>query len=229
MAKVSIIIPVYNEAETILTLVDKIRGVDFAQDDKEVIIVDGNSDDGTKELLSTLTEPWVRVIHEGERRGKGAAVKEGIDQAGGDCVIIQDADLEYDPSDIPSLVRPILSGEAQVVYGSRFKGSPRNMTFPRLVANKLLTFSMNRIHSGHLTDACTCYKALSTRLARDLSLESNTFDICHEITSKVLRRDIPIMELPIKYKARRYEDGVKSGWTNFFTALGTALKYRFQR
>ena len=228
MGKLSIIIPVFNESRTILQVIERIRQVDFGSYDMEAIVVDGNSNDGTRELLESITDPWVRVIYERERRGKGAAVKEGIDNATGDCVIIQDADLEYDLRDVPSLVAPILEGEAEVVYGSRFKGRIERMTKPRWMANKLLTFSINRICGSRLTDACTCYKALNTEFARDLQLESNTFDICHEITGKVLRRGVQIMELPINYRARLHEEGVKSSWTNFFTALYTALKYRFR-
>lgn len=229
MGKASIIIPVYNEARTILQVIDKIRQVDFGPHDREVIVVDGNSSDGTQELLQRITDPWVRVIYERERRGKGAAVREGIENATGDCVIIQDADLEYDPGDIPSLLAPIFERQAEVVYGSRFRGRIESMTKPRWIANKLLTFAMNRICGSRLTDACTCYKALDVQLARDLGLESTTFDICHEITSKVARRGVQILELPIRYRARNHDEGVKSGWTNFFSALYTALKYRFKK
>ncbi len=229
MGKASIIIPVYNEARTILQVIDKIRQVDFGPHDREVIVVDGNSSDGTQELLQRITDPWVRVIYERERRGKGAAVREGIENATGDCVIIQDADLEYDPGDIPSLLAPIFERQAEVVYGSRFRGRIESMTKPRWIANKLLTFGMNRICGSRLTDACTCYKALDLQLARDLELESTTFDICHEITSKVARRGVQILELPIRYRARSHDEGIKSGWTNFFSALYTALKYRFKK
>lgn len=229
MGKASIIIPVYNEAGTILQMIDRIRQVDFGPHDKEVIVVDGNSSDGTQELLQRITDPWVRVIYESARRGKGTAVREGIDNATGDCVIIQDADLEYDPGDVPSLLAPIFERQAEVVYGSRFMGRIESMTKPRWIANKLLTFGMNLICGSRLTDACTCYKALDLQLARDLELESTTFDICHEITSKVARRGVQILELPIRYRARSHDEGVKSGWTNFFSALYTALKYRFKK
>lgn len=229
MGKVSIIIPVYNEAATMLQVIDKIRQVDFGPHDKEVIVVDGNSNDGTRELLQGITDPWVRVIYERKRGGKGTAVREGIDNATGDCFIIQDADLEYDPNDVPALVAPIFARKAEVVYGSRFRGRIESMTRPRWVANKLLTFGMNRICGSRLTDACTCYKALDMQFARDLKLESTTFDICHEITSKVARRGVRILELPINYRARNHDEGVKSNWTNFFSALYTALKYRFKK
>ena len=229
MGKVSIIIPVYNEAGTMLEVLDKIRQVDFGAYHREVIIVDGHSTDGTRELLQALSDPWVRVIYEKERRGKGVAVREGIEQATGDCVIIQDADLEYDPGDIPSLVAPVIEGRTEVVYGSRFKGRKENMTAWRRIANRLLTFSINRMYGSRLTDACTCYKALNAELARSLQLESVTFDVCHEITGKVLRRGCQILELPIHYRARNQKDGVKSSWIDFPRALYTALKYRLKR
>ena len=228
MAKVSIVIPVYNEVRTIEKVLDKIRNIDLGPHDREVVIVDGASTDGTRELLRQIADPWVLVVYEVFRRGKGTAVAEGIRQATGDCVIIQDADSEYNPDDIPQLVLPILEGRAQVVYGSRFRGQPENMTLPRRLANWTITFVINRLYGSKLTDACTCYKALSGDLVRGLKLETASFDVCLEITGKVRRRGIPIHEIPITYRARGGGDDVKSDWTAFPKALATAIKYRFK-
>jgi glycosyltransferase involved in cell wall biosynthesis len=227
VGKVSIIIPVYNEVRTIGEILDKIRQLDLGVHEKEALIVDGASTDGTRELLLALTDPWVHVIHEDVRRGKGAAVVDGIRQASGTCIIIQDADSEYDPGDIPALVKPILDGQAQVVYGSRFRGEIQHMTKPRRMANKIVTMFVNILYGSRLTDACTCYKAMHINVARELGLESPGFDVCLEVTGKVLRRGYRVQELPISYFARTTADGIKSGWVDLVRALRTAVKYRF--
>jgi glycosyltransferase involved in cell wall biosynthesis len=226
VGKVSIVIPVYNEANTILGILDRIRCLDFGAHAMEVIVVDGDSTDGTRELLKELDDPWLRVIYEEQRGGKGAAVARGFQISTGDAVIIQDADDEYDPRDIPSIVLPIMEGRYQAVYGSRFKGQIENMTLPRRLANRFLTLCINVLYGSRLTDACTCYKALDGDLARSLQLETASFEVCLEITGRALRGGCRVYEVPIRYRART--EGVKSDWTAFPRALAAAFKYRFK-
>jgi glycosyltransferase involved in cell wall biosynthesis len=229
LSKVSIIIPVYNEAATIEGVLDVISKLDFGGHEMEAVVVDGMSNDGTREILRAKTDPWLKVVYETVRRGKGVAVALGFEEATGDCLIIQDADSEYDPAFIPSLVKPILDGTADVVYGSRFIGRIDHMTPSRQVANRGVTTFINLLYGSHLTDACTCYKAVSKDIARNLHLETASFDVCHEITGKVLRMGYKVTELPIDYRARGAEEGIKTNWKDLPKALYTAFKYRFKR
>jgi dolichol-phosphate hexosyltransferase len=225
---VSIVIPVYNESKTILNILSRVQSLDFGSHELEIIVVDGASTDGTSDLLRAVSDPRLHVIYEEARRGKGVAVAEGYRASHGDAVIIQDADDEYDPADIPSIVAPVLEGTAAAVYGSRFLGHIEGMTAPRRFANRFLTTVMNVLYGSHLTDACTCYKAVKGDVARSLDLETPTFSVCMEITAKVLRSGRAVREVPIRYRART-DDDVKSDWRSLPQAFCAAIKFRFKR
>lgn len=224
----SVAVPVYNERQTLLEILEHIRRVPVLM---EIILVDDGSTDGTRELLKNEVEgvwPNVRVLYHPENRGKGAAIVTAITAATGEYLIVQDADLEYDPSDYPRLLAPLLSGEAQVVYGSRFKGKVEAMRFPNRVANFLLTTTANLLFPGaRISDEATCYKVFRMDLLRQLTLNARRFDFCPEVTAKVLKRGIRIHELPIEYKARTLAEGKKIRASDFLQALFTLIKYRF--
>jgi dolichol-phosphate mannosyltransferase len=224
----SVAIPVYNERATLLTILEKIRDVPLSM---ELLLVEDGSTDGTRELLKTEIEGQydnVRVLYHEKNQGKGAAIVTAIGAARGEFLIVQDADLEYDPHDYPRLLAPLISGEAQVVYGSRFKGRVTNMRLPNLVANKLLTLTTNILFPGaRISDEATCYKVFRTDLLQKFTLNSRRFDFCPEVTAKVLKRGIKIHEVPIEYVARSVSQGKKIRWTDAFDAFWTLVKYRF--
>ncbi len=207
---VSIVVPVRNERDTVMELLDRLRAVDCGMP-KEIIVVDGASTDGTREALATLEgEPDVVLVLEDEARGKGRAVRTGFARATGDIVMIQDADLELDPSQIPSLLAPILSGASDVVYGSRFKGSGKGPApLVGYVGNKGLTWTANLLYGKHLTDILTCYKVMRAEVLRDLVLRCDGFDIDAEITCALLRAGHRIVEVPVTFEPRGVEDGKK--------------------
>jgi dolichol-phosphate mannosyltransferase len=223
----SVAIPVYNERNTLLEILEHIRRVPVPM---EIILVDDGSTDGTRELLQSEVEGvWenVRVLYHPENRGKGAAIVTAITQAHGDYLIVQDADLEYDPDDYPRLLAPLLSGEAKVVYGSRFKGKVEAMRLPNRIANFTLTATTNILFPGaRITDEATCYKMFRMDLLRQFTLNSRRFDFCPEVTAKVLRSGIRIHEIPIAYKARTMAQGKKIRPTDFLQAVWTLIKYR---
>lgn len=221
--KLSVVMPVYNEASTIREIV---RRVQATAHDKEIIIVDDCSTDGTRELLATLTGPNVRVILHERNSGKGAALRTGFAAATGDYVIVQDADLEYDPRDYDLLLQPLIEGDADVVYGSRFAGTPRRVLFFwHAVANRALTLLSNMLTNLNLTDMETGYKAFKIEVIRRLSLRSNRFGIEPEITAKVARLGCRVYEVPISYHGRTYEQGKKIRWTDAVKAVGAILRY----
>lgn len=224
--KLSVVIPVYNERSTIEEIVRRVRAVDL---NKEIIIVDDYSTDGTRDVLRELSAEHVMVEYHARNRGKGAAVRTGLAKATGDIVLIQDADLEYDPDDYHKLIQPILRGKAQVVYGSRFLGEHKAMFFWHMVGNKLLTFVTNVLYDTTLTDMETCYKVFTIDVVRRLTLTENRFEIEPEITAKVLRMGIRIYEVPISYAGRETFEGKKITWRDGFPALWTLVKYRFHR
>jgi glycosyltransferase involved in cell wall biosynthesis len=227
---VSIVVPVYNEDQMIEAVLRMILGVDFGDYSREVVIVNDGSSDRTEEVLKKFQNTRnLRIIHRKLNGGKGAAVRDGISAATGKVIIIQDADLEYDPSQIPMLVRPILEGKAKVVYGSRFKGAIRNMSPIRRCANRFLTSYINLLFNSRITDACTCYKTFDGDVIRNFALKSDGFEVCHEITANVLRRGYEIEELPISYCARSVDEGVKSSWKDLVKQLGYILIFRFGR
>jgi glycosyltransferase involved in cell wall biosynthesis len=224
--RLSVVIPCFNERDTVNELIDRVHAVPI---DKQVIVVDDHSTDGSRELLaSRARERGDIILCLRERNGgKGAAVQEGLKQAKGDVVIIQDADLEYDPADYPLVLRPIQAGKARVVYGSRFLGEHRAMYFWHSVGNKSLTLLCNVLFDTTLTDMETCYKAFTIDIARQLKLREPGWGFDPEITARILRMGQRIYEVPISYAGREFNEGKKISWRDGFVVLMTLLRYRF--
>jgi glycosyltransferase involved in cell wall biosynthesis len=227
--KLSIVIPAYNEGRTIREILSQVLAVDLGDLEREIVIVDDGSTDGTRDILRGLDgKNGVRVILQAHNMGKGAAVWAGMRASTGDLVVIQDADLEYDPEEYPVLLGPILSGKADVVYGSRFLGSPhghRVLYFWHTVGNRFLTLMSNVFTDLNLSDMETCYKVLTRGVVDRLDLRSQRFGVEPEITCKVARMRARIYEVPISYNGRTYEEGKKIGWKDAFQAVWTILKY----
>jgi len=226
--KLSIVIPVYNERNTIKEILRRVKQVDLGDLEREIIIVDDNSQDGTRNILAMEEDSITRVIYHTQNRGKGAAVRSGYKAATGDLIVVQDADLEYDPEDFPKLLEPILKGKAQVVYGSRFTGPRKNMLFWHYVGNRFLALTTNVLFNTTLSDMETCYKLMTREVLDSLDLKSDHFDIEPEITAKILKQRIRIFEVPISYAGREMEEGKKITWRDGFPALWTLVKYRFK-
>jgi glycosyltransferase involved in cell wall biosynthesis len=224
--KLSVIIPIYNEAKTIPTLLDRVLATGLTT---EIILVDDGSSDGTRDFLSSRDgQHGIRVILHEKNQGKGAAVRTGITAATGDVILIQDADLEYDPRDYPVLVKPIEEGLADVVYGSRFLGGPRRaVMFWHMIANKLLTFETNLLYNTILSDMETGYKVFRRDVLQGIRLQANRFDFEPEFTAKILKRKVRIYEVPISFNPRDYADGKKIKMKDAFSASWALLKYRF--
>jgi glycosyltransferase involved in cell wall biosynthesis len=228
LRKLSVIVPVYNERTTLVEVLRRMRAVELPDGiDREIIVVDDGSTDGTREVLRQLGDSTVRVILHDGNRGKGAAVRTGIGVANGDYILIQDADLEYDPEDWPTMIAPVQRGRARVVYGSRFTGERRNMLFLHWVGNRMLSLVTNVLYNTTLSDMETCYKLVDRSLMVDLELRSNRFDIEPEITAKILKRGVRIYEVPISYTGREFDEGKKITWRDGFAALWTLVKFRF--
>ena len=221
--QLSIVIPVYNEQATIIELLDRVAAVNI---EKEVIVVDDFSTDGTRALLENYrNEAFTLLLHE-RNQGKGAALRTGFQHATGDFVIIQDADLEYDPADFPKLLAIVKTENARVVYGSRLATSQPTMTLRHFVGNRLLTGLTNLLYGRQLTDMETCYKLLDRRLVQNLDLVSNSFNVEPEITAKLLKQGIAIHEVPISYHGRSFAEGKKISWKDFISAVWTLLTLR---
>ena len=222
----SVIVPVFNERSTVAEIVRRMRSVELPIE-REIVVVDDGSDDGTGAVLTQLRDSTVRVIAHPQNRGKGAAIRTGLESATGDLVLVQDADLEYDPEDWPRLLAPVLKGRARVVYGSRFTGERRNMLFLHWVGNRFLSLVTNVLYNSTLSDMETCYKLFDRRVLDGIRLHADRFDFEPEFTAKVLRRRIRIYEVPISYAGRELSEGKKITWQDGVTALWTLVKYRF--
>ncbi len=225
--ELSLVMPIFNEIHTVEEILRRIYAVGIAD---EIILVDDGSVDGTGELLQRLVadKPLLQLIRHETNQGKGAAVRHGISAATKDLVLIQDADLEYDPRDIPSLLQPIQEGNADVVYGSRFLGAPRRTTmFWHMVANKLLTLMTNLLYNSILSDMETGYKLFKREIIQAIPLHAKRFDFEPEITAKLLKRKYRIFEVPISFNPREYDEGKKIKLKDAFHAVWTLIRYRF--
>jgi glycosyltransferase involved in cell wall biosynthesis len=227
-ALLSVIVPVFNERTTVAEVLRRIRAVELPVD-IEVVVVDDGSSDGTDKVLAALGDSTVRIINHRRNQGKGAAIRTGMEAVRGDLVLIQDADLEYDPADWPRLLDPILRGKARVVYGSRFTGERKNMLPLHWIGNRFLSLVTNVLYSSTLSDMETCYKLFDRQVLEGITIESDKFNFEPEITAKVLRRGFRIYEVPISYAGREVDEGKKITWRDGFGALQALVKYRFTR
>jgi glycosyltransferase involved in cell wall biosynthesis len=228
--KVSIIIPVYNEFRTFAQVLERVRRAALPEGcAKEIVVVDDGSTDGTTQALSEQERAGIVVGHHAERNsGKGTALRIGIRMATGDIVLTQDGDLEYDPEDYARILEPIVQGEADVVYGSRFLGRPAGMALKNRIANRILTAAANLLYGAGITDEATAYKAFRADLLKKLPLQCRRFEFCPEVTAKLRRRGVRIHEVPIRYNARGIAEGKKIRARDGFEALWTLVKYRFK-
>ncbi|MFN2505166.1 MAG: glycosyltransferase family 2 protein [Acidimicrobiales bacterium] len=224
----SVIVPVFNERTTVAEIVRRMRRVEMPLD-VEIVMVDDASWDGTGDILKALEDSTVQVVTHESNSGKGAAIRTGLGRARGDVILIQDADLEYDPDDWPRLLNPLLKGKAEVVYGSRFTGEHRNMLFTHWVGNRFLSLVTNVLYNTTLSDMETCYKLFDRRVLDGITINANGFDFEPEITAKILRKGYRIYEVPISYAGREYDEGKKITWRDGYIALWTLLRYRFWR
>lgn len=223
--KLSVVIPVYNEINTFLEILRQVKEVPF---EKEIIIVDDFSTDGTREVLKAIKDDNIKIIYNDKNSGKGFAIRKGFEYVTGDIVIIQDADLEYYPDEYPALIQKIVEGKADVVYGSRFLGAHRVFLFYHYLGNKLLNFIANFLYNTSLTDLMTCYKAFRSDALKRLKLRANGFGIEAEITAQVFDRKLRVYEVPISYNGRSYDEGKKITWKDFFRSTYWLLRCKFE-
>jgi glycosyltransferase involved in cell wall biosynthesis len=223
---ISVLVPVYNEVKTLQEIIRRVTATGLPS---EILIIDDGSTDGSRELLNEMNgNGLVRVVFHEKNQGKGAAVRTGIQNACGDVILIQDADLEYDPRDYPSLFKPLEEGIADVVYGSRFLGGPRRpILFWNMLANKILTLTTNILYNNILTDMETGYKVFRSKVVEDMPLYSRGFEFEPEFTAKILKRKVRIYEVPISFNPRDYSEGKKIKMRDAFIAMWTLIKYRF--
>jgi glycosyltransferase involved in cell wall biosynthesis len=224
--KLSVIIPVYNEVKTIQEIIKRVQATGLAD---EIVAIDDGSNDGSRDLLANIDmEGKVKVIFHDHNQGKGKAIRTGIENASGDLILIQDADLEYDPREYPNLLRPIQEGIADVVYGSRFLGAGRRpVLFWNMVANKILTLVTNILYNNILTDMETGYKLFRRQIVENMTLHAHGFEFEPEFTAKILKRKVRIYEIPITFNPRDYSEGKKIKMRDAFIAMWTLIKYRF--
>jgi glycosyltransferase involved in cell wall biosynthesis len=220
----SILMPVYNEKPTLEAILEQVLASPFVT---EIIIVDDGSTDGTRDILKRIRNNKIHIILHDKNQGKGAAVRTALKKAKGEYVLIQDADLEYDPTEYEKLLKPVISGRSEIVYGSRFTGEHRDMLFWHWMGNKFLSFTTSLLYNTTLSDMETCYKLMKRDLVKDIRLRSRRFDFEPEITAKLLKRGIRIYEVPISYAGREFSEGKKITWRDGIVALWTLIKYRF--
>ncbi|MEA3345058.1 MAG: glycosyltransferase family 2 protein [Chloroflexota bacterium] len=225
--KLSVIIPVYNEQATIREVIELVSAVELEGVEREIIVMDDGSVDGTGDILRDFADRGVIVHTFASNVGKGTALRKGIEIATGDVILIQDADLEYDPQDYPALLEPILKGGANVVYGSRFKGRMEGMRTANWIGNKVFAFLANLLYGAGITDEATAYKVFKAEVIKGLHIRAHRFEFCPEVTAKLAKRGYRIHEVPIHYKGRSSEEGKKIGWRDGLIAIWTLLKYRF--
>ncbi|MBL7054008.1 glycosyltransferase family 2 protein [Patescibacteria group bacterium] len=224
--KLSIIIPVYNEAKTILKLLDKVTRVDFGID-YEIIIIDDKSTDACPKILKNINNDKIKVVFQSKNQGKGSAIRKGYTIATGDIIVVQDADLEYNPTEIPKLIQPILQGKTSVVYGSRFLAHHTPGYFFYYLGNRLISVLFSLVYSQKVTDPYTCYKVFKKNVLDKIDLTSNGFEIEAEFTAKVLNNGYKILELPISYNSRTFAQGKKINWRDGVKAVYYLIKYKF--
>jgi glycosyltransferase involved in cell wall biosynthesis len=226
--KLSVVLPVYNEKRTIRKIIERVQAVAL---DKEIIIVDDCSTDGTRDILEELRAPNVKVLFHDRNQGKGSALRTGFANVTNDIVIVQDADLEYDPEEYDKLIRPILDGKADVVFGSRFMGSEahRVLFFWHMLGNSMLTFFSNMCTNLNLTDMETCYKVFKREVIQKITIEENRFGFEPEITAKISKLKLKIYEVGISYSGRDYSEGKKIKWTDGLSAIRCIIKYNLFR
>jgi len=223
--KLSVVMPVYNEIRTIEEIIRRVKAVDI---DKEIVIVDDYSTDGTREYLQKISDPLIRVFFHEKNMGKGASVRTGVAAAAGDVIVIQDTDLEYNPQEYHQLIEPILDGRADVVYGSRFRGSTTRVhLFWHYLGNRILTLFSNMFTNLNLTDMEVCYKMFKANVIKNIRLRSNRFGFEPEVTAKVARMGCRIYETPISYAGRDYSEGKKIGWKDAITAVFVIAYFHF--
>lgn len=228
MNKITILIPIFNEVSTLEQILKKVEDAPFCGLEKEIILIDDFSTDGTRDILKNLESKYPVFYHD-QNMGKGAALRTGFEHMTGDIVVIQDADLEYEPVDYEPLIKLILDDRADVAYGSRLSGGKpsRSFMFTHLLGNKLLTLITNILYNTTLTDMETCYKAFKTEFIKGIEIKSNRFDFEPEITAKVLKKGARLYELPISYYGREYDEGKKITWKDGFHAVLALVKFRF--
>jgi glycosyltransferase involved in cell wall biosynthesis len=224
----TVIVPVFNERTTVAEVIRRMRSVELPVE-LQIIAVDDGSSDGSDKVLAALEDSTMRLLRHSRNQGKGAAIRTGLAEARGDLVLIQDADLEYDPEDWPKLLEPILRGKARVVYGSRFTGERKNMLPLHWMGNRLLSLITNVLYSSTLSDMETCYKLFDAQVIEGLTVVSDRFDFEPEITAKVLRRGHRIYEVPISYAGREHDEGKKITWRDGFSAMRALIKFRFTK
>ncbi|MBI1935318.1 glycosyltransferase family 2 protein [Candidatus Woesearchaeota archaeon] len=230
MEKLSIIIPVYNEAKTIRDVIEKVKNVKLKEASKELIIVDDFSGDGTRDILKRIRDSRIKILLHPRNMGKGTAIRTGLEKATGGIILIQDADLEYDPSEYPRLLAPIIKGEADVVYGSRLQAIKKNLNKMyklHYLGNLLLTFMTNALYGAKITDMETGYKVIKREVLKKIILKSKRFDFEPEITAKILKNGYKIHEVPIKFFGRKFDEGKKITWVDGLKAAFYLVKYRF--
>lgn len=218
----SVIIPVFNEENTVREIINRIQGLGIQ---KEIIVVNDCSSDASGKILESIED--IRLFTHHVNSGKGAAIRTGLAHAKGEIVIVQDGDLEYNPQDIPFLLRPVEANIADVVYGSRFLGRVQGMRIQNIIGNKFLTWLTNFLYGTKITDMETCYKVIRLSALEHITLNANRFDFEPEITAKLLRKGVRFMELPISYRGRTHEEGKKIGWKDGLQAIYSLIKYRF--